>query len=91
MRSNKATTTYYSVHFFSNSNDKNLRTILELLKLSDESFATKVINFGVVNVHTKILCKLSRQDIIFRFPSESFKYLLHRCIVAKLYQTSSYN
>ena len=95
MRSNKATTTYYSVHFFlkavknvyragateigyravserkaptafllpagkTDSSDKNLRTILELLKLSEESFATKVINFDVVNVHTKILCKLSR-------------------------------
>ena len=36
------------------SNDKNLRTILELLKTPDRSFASKVINFGVVNVHTTI-------------------------------------
>ena len=36
------------------SNDKNLRNILELLKPPGKSFAPKVINFGVVNVHTKI-------------------------------------
>ena len=30
-------------------------------------------------------------DTIFRFPSESFMHLLHCCIVAKLYQTSSDN
>ena len=36
------------------SNDKNLRTILELFKPPDKCFAFKVINFGVVNVHTKI-------------------------------------
>ena len=42
------------------SNDRNLRTILELLKPPDKSFASKVINFGVVNVHMKIQCKLSR-------------------------------
>ena len=36
------------------SNDRNLRTILELLKPPDKSFASKVINFGVVNVHMKI-------------------------------------
>ena len=36
------------------SNDKNLRTILELLKPPDESFPSKAINFGAANVHTKI-------------------------------------
>ena len=36
------------------SNDKNLRTILELLKPPDESFPSKAINFGAANVHKKI-------------------------------------
>ena len=30
-------------------------------------------------------------DIIFRFPGESFMHLLHRCIIAKFYQTLSDN
>ena len=37
------------------SNDKkNLRNILELLKPPDKPFASKAVNFGVVNVRTKI-------------------------------------
>lgn len=35
------------------SNDRNLRTVLELLKLPGKSFASNVINFGVVNFYTK--------------------------------------
>ena len=36
------------------SNKKNLRTLFELLKPPDKSFASIVINFGVENVHKKI-------------------------------------
>ena len=44
----------FSLASTTDSNDKNLRNILELLKPPDRSFTSKVINFGVVNVHTKI-------------------------------------
>ena len=44
----------FSLASTTDSNDKNLRNILELLKPPDRSFTSKVINFGVVNIHTKI-------------------------------------
>ena len=74
------------------SNNKNLRTLFELLKPPDTSFASIVINSGVENVHKKILCKLSR----LRHHISFFRGIVlvptpHRCIVAKLYQTSSDN
>ena len=36
------------------SNNNNLRTIMKLLKPPDKSFASEVVNFGVMNIHVKI-------------------------------------
>ena len=80
----------YGPPYTTDSNEKNLRTILELLKPPDKSFASKVINF--VRVFTrKFYVNYRGYDIIFRFPREAFTYQIHRCIITKLYQTLSYN